>query len=259
MNRYFKNIFFAFLILFAFSRSYAQVKDKLFHSIGTSYGTNYIQSPINPTTRQTDSIYFSGIPVSYQDTFPFQQFLLGGLTFVYQLRYNLYEKTNDLALSISISPSFCIGKVFANESSSNEDVWGLLNIPILIHGEIGAGSTYMSSSEMGGFFALGIEYNQLPVFNFSEPKKQSGSHSLFITKWIQPSLKFGIRYWNKNDRLRELTLKLGYGANKYNLQYQAKSTKELFNSLLFGYGVGGDDAVFKCRSIRLTYNIILNY
>lgn len=80
---------------------------------------------------------------------------------------------------------------------------------ILIGFEKGAGSTYLSEEEKGGFFRLGAEITYMPIFY---TKRQENEKD--IRYWINPIVSFGFRKENSKQNLIETNFKIGWGVSK---------------------------------------------
>lgn len=114
----------------------------------------------------------------------------------YTFRYNALETSDNFGLGINAAPSLGVGV--------GGDGIGNINLPAYLSANFGAGSTYNTSSNFGGYVGVGYEYNKIGLL---------GDNIAYKTGWSQPVVIGGIRWWNKKNRLNELSFKYGFGSN----------------------------------------------
>lgn len=169
-----KHIYLLLLILL-WHESNSQSSDKVFHSIGTSI--DFGSSPINMTSSNDlhQLVYIAGL-----------------LSIDYEFRYNIADLSDEIVLSASISPGISIADIAGSETidstyGGNQGIMPLpyrslgafLKIPLIISIEKGAGASFMSQAEIGGFFGVGLEYNYLIDIN-SDYLKQKERYQNYI-------------------------------------------------------------------------------
>lgn len=204
-----KKTFILLIVLTIFKISYGQ-NDNLFHSFKYGVFTEYNLSPTEITsTSVDDGTYYGSEPsTTYEST----QIVSGSIAnFLYAFRYNLLEPSENFSLGINASPS--LGVSFA------EGGFGSFNIPAYLTLNFGAGSTYNTGSNMGGYFGIGYEFtkiNLVSTYNTPEYSESSGITHTYkdpITSWSEPMVIVGLRWWSKNDKLKEISFKYGFGSN----------------------------------------------
>ena len=211
-------------------------KDRMFHTLGFAAFTDYQIGPNTALAYPCSS--YSYTTNTYNTTSCIetnQASSLAFMTIIYRMRYNLVEPTNEFAVAGSVSPAFGISVV----TSNSQEGFGSFSLPLAVSAEFGAGSTYNSTSNIGGFVAVGPELMLLPMFGAND---HSTNEPALKKTYIQTSIEVGIRYWNKNNRLREFAFKYGMGQNDSDL-------------------LPTDDynTVRDPRSYRLSWSFILNY
>lgn len=201
------------------------LKDKLFHTIGFAVYSDYFASPLSKTT----------YPASSNNLTHYNQSTALSLgSFIYCIRYNIKEPSDNFAISLSASPAL-------GPAISDNDGIGSFNIPFLAGAEFGAGATYNSTANIGGFFRVGLEYTKFPIINASSADYSSD----LITSWIEPVISTGIRYWNKKNKLRELNIKYGFGKANDLSFVSPNDPQSLYTK--------------RAMTLRLSWLIFLNY
>jgi len=199
--------------------------EKIFHSTGFSVYTDFMQAPATKytvsdgITEKTYADQYSGVSI---------------FTFIYNFRYNLVELSDNAAVTANVTPA--LGVFFT--TNDDESGFGSLNIPLMAGYEFGAGSTYNSTANMGGFFRFGVEWTKAPLFITTENE----SDIEFESSWVEPVVMGGVRYWNKKNKLREIHIKYGFGTG-------APSGVTTYNG----------DQLGKAWSLRLSWMLFLNY
>ena len=205
-----KKIIILSLTILIVNSSFGQ-DSKLIHSLKYGIFTEYMFAPTsifitegsteyNPVTGQYE-------PTLYYETK--QNVAVSILNVIYTARFNVYEPSDNIALGISAAPSFGL-------SVSNAG-FGSINIPVFASINFGAGSTYSTASNFGGYIGFGYEFTKIGLFGSGDETQIVTTTTIEVeepkTAWGEPMLIGGIRWWTKNDRLMELSLKYGFGSN----------------------------------------------
>ncbi len=128
----------------------------------------------------------------------------------YRIKAGLVEVNDNLAFSANIAPS--LGGYY----EVNDYGYLGFNIPVYFSLDVGAGSTFNSSTNFGTYLGFGIEYCKVPLFIADNPLNLE-------SQWTQPMVSLGLRYWNKNYTLNEIEVKIGLGS-------KLETNDEEFNS-----------------------------
>lgn len=217
-----------FLSVPAFSQG--SFKDNLYQAIGYSVG--YSSGPLSKLTSLNPNYYGQGTPDSITNYAQAKDLTIFGI--IYRLRYNVHEVSDNFALSVSTAP------VVEMSFVKGERDFGF-NISGMANAEFGAGSTYNSTSNVGGFVGLGFEYIKSSLLSaLSTP---SELYPATINSWTEPVFATGIRYWNKNNKLREVSVKYGFG--KINDVPLTTSSSETYGK--------------RAMSFKFSWLIFLNY
>jgi hypothetical protein len=121
--------------------------------------------------------------------------------------------------------------------------FGGFNLPIMLGLEGGVGSTYNSTSNHGTFLNFGVEINKMPL---AVSEESSDPVDEVKTSWVQPVIATGFRFWNKNNKLREINLKYGFGAASDPKPAATSSTDIV-------------EKYYKPMTIRLSFLYFINY
>jgi len=131
-------------------------------------------------------------------------------------RINLYE-LNDLqsvSLHIDLVGTGYISSGFIRDDRQ-ADLGLALQIPVVVNYNWGHMATRSSSAERGFGVGFGVEINRvfstLESTELYETANRRGFTQTASASFVQPVVNFGYRYWNKNDRPRELNLQFGFG------------------------------------------------
>lgn len=196
-------LFLVSIVSHAFSQS--SPNNKMFHAIGFSFLTDFSIGPLSwelgnfqPNSNGSKAGVFNPATGQYgtYDTSFYQGFGYSPFTFLYRFRYNVYEPSDNFAVSLGITPSLGL--------SIGGGGVGHINVPVMATAEFGAGSTYSSTAGVGGLFGIGFEYTKLPLLNINK--------NATIDSWYEFVVATGIRYWGISNKLREVNIKLGYGS-----------------------------------------------
>lgn len=173
------------------------LKDKSIFTLGWSVYTDYILSPVQEfTTENIDGVEYN---------FYHQDQGTGIVSISLNYRYNLLEAGDEFAIGLNAQPLLGIS-IFAQ----SEGV-GHFNLPLFASLDFGAGSTYNSTANLGGFIGAGFEYYNAPVFG-SGIVGPEGDDFETDNSWTQPMVSGGIRYWGKKgNHCREISIKYGWG------------------------------------------------
>ena len=219
--------------------------DKMFHTLGASYFLDWYSTPLEVTYK--DRYYEKNTWGSYSETTvkadadsislkadtTFNRYAGWSLTtLIYTFRYNIFEPSDDLAISLSTSPS--IGLTFGDNGI------GTVNLPFFINSEFGAGSTYNSSANVGGFIGLGYEYTISGILPFDLIDDGDIVEGVTVGSWGEFVFKAGVRFWSNSNKLKEISVKIGYSASedlapKTKFIFQRASTFQLAFSYILNY------------------------
>ncbi len=201
-------------------------KDRSFHTIGTTYFTDYYASPLVAYERS----FFSGDETQYETPWGFSI-----MTFAYKYRFNIVELSDNIAFSTSINPALAV--------TASSVGMGSINVPLQLNMEFGAGSTYNTTANMGGYLGAGLEWNKVGLVNYDLFDAGDIPHDAeFQTMWMQPVISAGIRYWSASNVLKEIELKYGWAAQQE-----------------YTVGGGSEVSTHRARTIRIIFNGFLNY
>jgi len=152
------------------------------------------------------------------------------VTLLYRFRYNVLEPNDNLSVGLSATPAFA----FAVDPVHGG---GFLNLPIQAELGFGAGSTYNASSDKGGYVGVGIEMNKFPLVDLSGNNYDDPTDYGYTirpkTFWIQPVISAGFRYWNPRNKMKEVNLKFGFGAQSDRVTYSTQNDYVNFPVLTF--------------------------
>ncbi len=168
----------------------------------TSYQVTGEFTSYNSTTGQNEStpIYELKRPVS-----------VSIVNVVYTARFNALEPSDNFGIGINASPSLGLSYGTAG--------FGSINIPAYISLNFGAGSTYSTASNIGGYVGFGYEFTKIGLLGGGEDSELSIVSTGTVkvedpkTSWAEPMAIAGIRWWTKKDRLMELSIKYGFGSS----------------------------------------------
>lgn len=232
------NLTFVLAILFTANTNVSaqSFADRSFHTIGYSIYLDFARAPL---ANEFTSVYNSNTDENEIVKVPREVNTISIFTFMYRFRYNLAEVSDEFAIGASASPAIGL-----DVNTGGGDGFARFNIPFMVSAEFGAGSTYNSGANVGGFVGVGMEYNVFPLFgaNSEAVEGEEGSYE-YDKSWVQPVLGAGIRYWSRANRLREIAFKYGFSGSE-----------ELVD-------VDGDviNSNYKPFTFRITFNYILNY
>ncbi|MCF8370150.1 MAG: hypothetical protein K9H64_00920 [Bacteroidales bacterium] len=133
------------------------------------------------------------------------------VNYSYNARINIFDLSDNMSIGINANPSIGI--------TISEAGIGSINIPGFISFNMGAGSTYNSLGNLGGFVGVGYEFTKIHLLSSDElfePDNIPGAEKP-ITVWTQPMIIGGLRWWTKKNKLMEVSLKYGFGSNDFSL------------------------------------------
>ncbi len=181
---------------------FAQNTNKVFQAFGFTSILDYAAAPVS-----TASGYVYNPSSGVVDTalYAFQEQGISLITLIYRLRFNLYEPQSDFAFGISATPAFGL--------TNSQHGKGFFNLPILAEIEWGAGATYNSSKDVGGFLGVGLEINKLDVIPMKRVDEPFPIEMQSVKNfWKEFVIAAGYRFWNKNNKLTDVNFKLGIGS-----------------------------------------------
>ena len=179
---------------------------------GWAFMTDYCQAPVFTYTYTAS--------YGQKDTATYQGMGIGIASFHWGFRFNLRKFSDDNALSLSLNPGFALGPWLDRGIKDGVGV-GMINMPLLISYDMGAGATYGSIKDRGGFIAGGVEFYKTPII-FVTNHFLLNNHDPNLKKrslWMEPVLNVGYRYWHKSvftqkEKLRVVGLKFGMGGKR---------------------------------------------
>lgn len=213
-------------------------KDQFFSAVGFS---PYLDFGIAPGHVTCPAIYTGGY-----DTVCFtHQTSYAGFSIVYEARYNLVQPSDNFAVSIK-------GKPVISVSFSDDGIGGFY-LPLGIGLEMGNGATYQTSANMGFTFTAGYSLNVNPLLKTGDVYDIADLYGVDLkTSWGSPFIAAGVRYWNKNNKLREINVLYGFGGSSDEIPANGSQ-----------YGFAGDDDSGSSFDgpymVRVTWMIYLNY
>ncbi len=211
--------------------------DKSFHTLGYSPFLEFGKTPV---------VFYNGFSNFDEDAIT-RKFGTQGSSFTilslnYTFRYNLVEVSDNFAIGALVNPGLGLSLLTFDTGVVDASYIGSFSLPIMASLDFGAGATYDSGANMGGFFAAGIEYNVNPLFDGDEVIDEADATVSLDKSWVQPVLAAGVRFWSRNNRLREVSLKYGF---KNGGEYLDQET--------------GETETAKIYTFRLSFNWMLNY
>lgn len=206
-------LFYCLLLLFAQTAAAQSIADRFIAHRGFAFGILTAQpakySFLNPgSTSPNTTTYTSSTAVSF------------GLN--WGARFNVVEFSEEKSISLhvdAVGSSYVTTNLFSPNStvSSMSDAGLILQIPITVNYNMGHLATRLSTANNGFGFGFGIEINRMSSYfaNEEAPFYQRLTNATFemgAVNFIQPVVNLGYRYWNRNDKARELNLQFGFGA-----------------------------------------------
>jgi hypothetical protein len=186
---------------------------KFIHSLKYGTFTEYLFAPTSYIVTGESTDYNSSTG-QYETTDRYEldrKFSISIINLVYTARFNAYEPSDDFGIGINASPS--LGLAYGDAG------FGSINIPVYPSLNFGAGSTYSTASNFGGFFGIGFEFTKIGLFGVGEDSETTLISTSVqdvdkaTTAWIEPMFIGGIRWWTANDKLMEVSIKYGFGSN----------------------------------------------
>ncbi|NOX48172.1 MAG: hypothetical protein GXO89_14460 [Chlorobi bacterium] len=196
-------------------------QDRFFRSRGLNLFGVTTPSTLFPVYDKTgSSSNYTPTPYSLE-----HHFIGFGIGYVYSFRFNIIELEDEKSFSVEVPLNLAYTSYFTYDNTVGPDK-GLMSFsaPIILQFNYGNGATYNSSNSVGLVAGFGLEYNLSPMFLESVKDKNVGDMIPYNTtyyeytkvkkSWVQPILQLGIRYWNRKNKLKEISLKYGFGGKK---------------------------------------------
>ncbi|MBL4658297.1 MAG: hypothetical protein JKX73_09875 [Flavobacteriales bacterium] len=221
-----------FILTIGSNLVHSQARDMVFHTVGFSA---FGDLSVGPKTANT--VMTPGWGLLTSEIYTTSAVGYSFYTIIYRFRYNLVESGSNFAVGAVFSPALALSMVGVGNSDGG---FGSFSLPMYLSAEFGAGSTYSSTSDVGGFIAVGPEFMMLPIIGGNV----GGDYPDLKKSYIQVAFEVGVRFWNKKNRLIEVAFKYGMGKNESEL-YSTYDSEVLRFS--------------KVRSYRLSWLYILNY
>lgn len=196
------------LIVFSTISVFSQ-DSKIYHSFKYGMFTEYYISPTGVESVYVTSEYNSSTG-NYEDVVEYeygQRTAYSIINFVYTFRFNLLEPSENFGLGINASPSLGL--------SYSDNGLGSFNIPAYLSLNFGAGSTYSTGSNMGGYVGIGFEYSKMDIISLGDDDESLNGFDIEEpkTSWAEPMIIAGVRWWSSSNRLMEVSFKYGFGSN----------------------------------------------
>lgn len=228
------------ITLTLFKVSYNQ-NDNLFHSFKWGAFSEYAFTPTGVSDISVRSTYNESTK-KYEDALEYGYSRYASVSmfnFIYAFRYNLLEPSDNFGVGINASPSLGL--------AVTDDGYLSLNLPVYLTANFGTGSTYNTTSNMGGYIGIGYEFNKIGLIGSGDGLESevyiNGSTIStptdvveIKTAWLQPMLIAGIRWWSKSNRLKEFSFKYGFGTNSDLPDNAPKTEVKTPNSIQISYG-----------------------
>lgn len=130
-------------------------------------------------------------------------------------RYNLLEMSDELSLSASLPVA--LGLTIWTDQNTSDAGFGSIHIPLFLEINYGNGATYSSSSNIGLVAGVGVQWDIFPLIATNDNSDYSSSNQRYdypsVKKsWIHPTVELGVRFWGRNNKLREINLRYGFGS-----------------------------------------------
>lgn len=179
---------------------------KVYHAIKYGAYMEYFWSPVG----QTDASFYSTNSVQDSIVYSYDRYTAVSLfNFVYSFRFDVYEPSDNFGIGINASPSLGV--------TISDDGIGSLNLPGYLSLNFGAGSTYSTASNFGGFIGVGYEFNKINLIasgdDIYEDCPTCPTFEKPSSAWAQPLFIGGVRWWSGRDVLYEVSFKYGFGTN----------------------------------------------
>ena len=184
---------------------------RFYQSIKSGVYTEYAFAPayVSQINTFTNINPVTGIEEQTTEYLFNNKFTFSILNIAYSLRYNITDISDNIGIGLNVSPSLGF--------TISEEGFGSANLPAYLSFNFGAGSTYSTSANFGGFAGVGYEFTKIHLFSFddgfAEPEYTDIEKP--VLSWAQPMVICGIRWWNKRNRLKELSIKYGFGSNSH--------------------------------------------
>jgi hypothetical protein len=182
--------------------SFTDWKSRTYFSISSSFILDYIVSPL----AYTDIVYNDPggkrIEKAATQTQSQSIYSIGA-----EVRYNLIDIKNNMAVAISVPAAFGFGQAFqSSDQTIGGSGFGSVQIPVVARLFFGAGSTFKAQDDFGVNIGAGYEFNKLGVFNLN-----SGLNDPNVNRaWIMPNVMAGISFIRGISPI-EVNLKYGFG------------------------------------------------
>lgn len=201
-------IFFFSIFLFSFGAAEAQsFKEKLFTQWG--YQAGYLVLPSYDRPRYTDP--FSG---SIETESTAAQNSVFEFSVVARLRYNLYDISDEQSVGLAVVPALSyLGQSALVGDNSGTSIG--INLPLELSYNLGAGSTYNSSKDLGFSLYTGVNFF-VPDLFISRKSDDSFYPELPKNFYTLPYAGLGVSFWgSKGTKLREIFLRVEFGNNQH--------------------------------------------
>jgi len=136
-------------------------------------------------------------------------------TYEFGLRKNLFEVSDDAALSLGIYPAVSLSALFSKVST----LYGIggLKLPIFLEYNMGVGSTIYTEMVKGSAFGVGVDLRYTPLYSFGTTSGEaSAPKNIDVqSKYFLIALKYSYRMYSKKGNLNEITAMVGASLTPY--------------------------------------------
>ncbi len=201
-------------------------KDRFFHCSGYAAITDFDRTGIHDVS-YTRPQTLLGDPLDVNYSGKSSGISLGIYTYIHTFRFNIFEPSEDISLSINspiaIGASIFIASIngVPNNPAFSTDLTGgigfmKLSLPLYLQANFGNIATRFSSEEDGFTAGIGFEYQVNPIFVITEQNLKNVTFPK--SNFLMPSMNVGYIYLDHNNVPHEINLKLGFGSTD-NSQY----------------------------------------
>ncbi len=156
----------------------------------------------------------------------------------------LYEINPEMSIGLMLNPSGTVyvplnfgegNDIFEVFRDTDEYGFPLMGqLPVMLHFANGMFSTASSTKEVGFGLSAGVEATYLlDIFTFDIGN--SPRYDLPSVAWVRPAVAAHFRYWNKNDRPRELTFMFSTNRDDYTTPAVARPMFKITYGGYFNY------------------------
>ncbi len=203
-------------------------KDRFFKNTGAALFTDIDILPLRDVTfsKHVSSGNYGGY-VNFQGKYT--GFSIAYFTYIYQLRYNVYEANEDFSLSVNAPLALGFSMFFSSNKSLADPVnppvknigsenfgsgigFFKLSVPLFFQLNYGNLATQTTAKDHGVTLGIGVDYQINPIFLLNMDDVSSNL-SINRSNFIIPSMNIGYRLMTEKDIPMEINLKVGMGTS----------------------------------------------